>query len=406
MEGNHLRIAVIHFGFMYSGGGERTAIYEAIMLQKMGHTVSCFAPAIRPDLCFPDLIGQIHLEGVIPRVKIKMPFRDFASLAATSVLAPLFASKFKNFDVVLSHGQPATWISYLISRIALRPRVTYLHQPARFLYPRRIDFRVGWKTKADFALLKGIVETLKPMARRFDHASVTTSNVVMTNSSWIGDQVRRIYDVEPVVCSPGVDTETFVPVKRKTDFDLQGFTVRKPFILSTNRHYPQKGLSDLIRIFALVRRNVDSRLIITGDFTSYTRVLKRLCSDLGLNDVVFFTGRVHENELIRLYQNADAYAFTSPEEDFGLGPIEAMACGTPVVVWDYAGPSETVMDGFNGFKARAYDLQDFSERLQRLLSNEALNRKIGANAVKFVREHYTWEKHVGALEKTLRRIVG
>lgn len=371
----------------------------------MGHTVSCFAPAIRPDLCFPDLISKIPLEGVIPRVKIKIPFRDFASLAATSVLAPLSASKFRNYDIILSHGQPATWISYLISRITLKPRVTYLHQPARFLYPRPIDLRVGWKTKTDFALLKGIVETLKPVVRLLDHASVTTSNLVMTNSLWIRDQLRKIYNVEPLVCPPGVDVEKFVPAQRKTNLDLKGFTLKKPFILSTNRHYPQKGLSDLLRIFALVRKEVDSKLVITGDSTSYTRVLKRLCSELGLSDTVFFTGRVQENELIQLYQNADAYAFTSPEEDFGLGPVEAMACGTPVVVWDHAGPSETVIDGFNGFKAKAYNFKDFSERLQRLLSDEALNRRISANAARFVAERYTWEKHVGVLEKTLRRIV-
>lgn len=375
------------------------------MLQRMGHNVTCFAPAIRTDLCFPDLIGQIDLQGVIPRVKIKIPFRDLASMTATSILAPLYAEKFKEFDVILSHGQPATWISYLISHLALKPRATYLHQPARFLYPRPIDLRVGWRTKIDFALLQGIVETLRPLARRLDHASVASSDVVMTNSSWIGEQVRKIYDVEPIVCPPGVDTEKFVPTENKTSIEVKGHAVTKPFILSTNRHYPQKGLADLIRIFELVRKSFDIGLVVTGDFTSYTPFLKKLSLELGVSDAVFFTGYVPENDLVRLYQNAHVYAFTSPEEDFGLGPLEAMACGTPAVVWDYAGPSETVIDGINGYKAEPYNLQDFSDKILSLLSDQSLNDKVGRNAARFVRARYTWTKHVATLERTLSRLV-
>src|SRR3989337_222537 len=131
-----LKIAIVHFGFMYSGGGERTAIYEAILLRRMGHEVTCFAPAVRTDLCFPDLISRIDLRGIIPPVRMRLPLRDFTSLSASSILAPIFAKKFEGFDVILCHGQPATWISYLISRVISKPRITYLHQPTRFLYPR------------------------------------------------------------------------------------------------------------------------------------------------------------------------------------------------------------------------------------------------------------------------------
>jgi glycosyltransferase involved in cell wall biosynthesis len=389
---------------MYSGGGERTAIYESMMLQRMGHNVTCFAPAIRTDLCFPDFIGRIDLQGVIPRVRMKIPFRDLASMLASSVLAPLFAEKFKDFDVILSHGQPATWIGYLISRVAVKPRATYLHQPARFLYPRPIDLRVGWRTKADLALLQGIVETLSPLARRLDHASVASSDVVMTNSYWIGEQIRKIYGVEVIVCPPGVDTDKFVPADNKTSIEVKGHAVAKPFILSTNRHYPQKGLADLIRIFALVRKSTDVRLVVTGDFTSYTPFLKRLSLDLGVNDRVFFTGYVPDDDLARLYQNADVYAFTSPEEDFGLGPLEAMACGTPAVVWDYAGPSETVVDGINGYKVKPYNLRDFSDKILGLLFDQSLNYELGKNGARFVRERFTWTKHVATVERTLSRL--
>lgn len=392
-----MRIAIIHFGFMYSGGGERTAIYESILLRRMGHEVTCFAPAIRPDLCFPDLITQIDLNGVLPRVKFWIPFRDFASLAGSSFFAPLFAKKFEKFDVILSHGQPATWIGYLIAKLTSKPRVTYLHQPTRFLYPRAIDLRVGWKTKTDFALLQRIVTTVMPLAKALDHTSIVSSDKVLVNSHWIKGLVRDIYGVDPVVCPPGFDAERFVPSGWKTEIVVKGRKVRKPFILSTNRHYPQKGLADLIKIYSLVRKDVEAELVVTGSFTNYTRFLQDLCAELGVEDLVLFTGQVTEDDLVKLYQNADVYAFTSPEEDFGLGPIEAMASGTPAVVWDHAGPSETVLDGVTGLKAKPNDLNDFASKLKLILQDNTLRKKLSTKAAKYAKLNYSWSNHIDGL---------
>ena len=396
-----LKIAIVHFGFMYSGGGERTAIYEAILLRRMGHKVTCFAPAVRTDLCFPDLISRIDLRGIIPPVRMRLPLRDFTSLSASSILAPIFAKKFEGFDVILCHGQPATWISYLISRVISKPRITYLHQPTRFLYPRAIDLRVGWKTKRDFALLQAIVNATAPLVRAIDHISIVSSDRVLVNSNWIGRKVKEVYNVQPVVCPPGFDEEKFVPRLPKTDMVIKGRKVKKSFILSTNRHYPQKGLSDLVRIYSLVRKHSDAKLIVTGAFTTHTKDLRDLCIQLGLESDVFFTGQVSEDDLVRLYQNADVYAFTSPEEDFGLGPIEAMASGTPAVVWDYAGPAETVLHGVTGFKARPYDNADFASKLLLILTNNALKNKMSSAAAQHAGRNYSWFKHVKTLELIL-----
>lgn len=400
--GKHsLRIAIVHFGFMYSGGGERTAIYESILLRRMGHQVTCFAPAIRTDLCFPELISQIDLRGILPKTRIRLPFRDFASLVGSSILAPLFARKFRKFDVILSHGQPATWISYLISRLVSKPHVTYLHQATRFLHPRQIDLQVGWRTKPDFALLQNIVTMAKPLMQAIDHVSIVSSDRVLVNSQWIANSVRRIYEIEPVVCSPGVDTDIFIPLQRKGDIVVNGHLVRKPFILSTNRHYPQKGLGDLIKIYSEVRKSVNCNLVVTGAYTNYTPFLREMCSDFGVETDVLFTGQVTENDLARLYQNADVYAFTSPEEDFGLGPIEAMAAGTPVVVWDNAGPSETVIDGVIGLKAKPGDLHDFAAKLTLVLTHTILRRRLSASAARHVKRKYSWTNHVERLVEVL-----
>ena len=387
----------MHFGFMYSGGGERTAIYESILLRRRGHEVTVFAPVIRKDACFPELIDQIELQSILPRTKVKVPFRDFVSLTASSFFTPLIARKFKGFDVILSHGQPASWIGYLVSRAFSIPHVTYLHQATRFLHPREIDLRVGWRTKPDFYILERIVDVMRPLVQTIDHTSIVSSDHVLVNSRWIATQIREYYSVDPIVCSPGVDIDRFKPRGKKHDLEIAGQTIHKPFILSTNRHYPQKGLSDLIRIYSKVRSWVDCKLVVTGGFTKHTQSLRDLSSHLGVSDDVVFTGHVTEGQLVELNQNADVYAFTSPEEDFGLGPIEAMASGTPPVVWDHAGPSETVVDRVTGLKAKPADLNDFASKLTSILKNSSFANRLGTQGARYVRRRYSWENHVDGL---------
>jgi len=388
-------------GFMYSGGGERTAIYESLLLKEKGYDVTCFAPATRFDVCYPDLLRKIDVKTFLPRVRMPLPLRDFLSMAASSALPLSFAHKFLDFDCIICHGQPAIWIGYSVSRLASKKYLCYLHQPARFLYPRLIDLEVGWKTKRDFALLNGFVNLGRPLVSAFDHVSVTASECVLVNSRWIERWVKEIYGVKPKLCPPGVDVHRFMPVAKKSSVRVGDRIVNRPFILSTNRHFPQKGMDYLIMMMPTILAEVDTTLVITGDFTSYTSTLVRLASSLKVRDKIVFTNRIDEEELVNLYQNADVYAYTSPCEDFGLGPIEAMACGTPPVVWDYAGPSENVKNGLNGFKAKPYDLHDFSSKVILLLKDATLNREMGLEGVKFANENYSWERHIRSLQELL-----
>jgi len=399
-----MKLALFHFGYMYSGGGERTSIAEAMYLSKRGVDVSTFSPAVRPDICHPDLMSQVRVRGFLPKVKAPIPLRDFMSLSMSSLLTPLFARLFADYDLILSHGQPATWIAYLVSRSLEKRYVCYLHQPARFLYPRQIDLQTGWRTKRDFALLNDIVRISKPVVSAFDHVSVTSAKRVLVNSKWISDWVRKIYNVNSTVCHPGVDVEKFVPVENRSDVRIDALLVKRPYILSTNRHYPQKGVEYLLGMMPQILVDCDVRLVLTGGFTRYTRIMAAVARKLGIERSVVFTDQVDEATLVKLYQNADVYAYMSPCEDFGLGPVEAMSCGTPPVVWDYAGPRETVDDGVTGFRAKAYDIEDFAERVLRLLGDEQLNRKMGKRGARHARATYSWDRHLAILIEVLEQV--
>jgi len=93
------------------------------------------------------------------------------------------------------------------------------------------------------------------------------------------------------------------------------------------------------------------------------------------------------------------FAFPTPNEDFGLVPAEAMACGTPVVIWgDGAGPTEQVIDGVSGYYAKPYNLKDFANKIDLAIESKIkkknrrkiilASKKFSYNAIKkdFIKE--------------------
>jgi glycosyltransferase involved in cell wall biosynthesis len=157
----------------------------------------------------------------------------------------------------------------------------------------------------------------------------------------------------------------------------------------------------LIQLMPKVLSELDVTFVLTGDYTKYTKSLMHLATDLGVRDHIVFTNHLKEGELVGLYQNADVYLYTSPHEDFGLGPIEAMACGTPPVVWDYAGPAENVRHGVTGMKAQPYSVDDMAEKVLLLLTDKKLRSKIAGKGRDFVVNNFSWERHVDTLDSVL-----
>jgi len=258
-----------------------------------------------------------------------------------------------------------------------------------------VDKQFGWGVDSSIKFLEA-VHRGNVVLKEADICTVRSSDIVLTNSEWIKKKIKQYYKVEAQVLHPGVDTKRFVPKNRVEEHK---------YVLSTNRHYPQKRLDYLIRCIKLIsKRAPDIRCIVTGAYTKYSRDLIKLAEHLKVTDNIVFTGNLPSEDLIRVYQNAYIYTFTSPEEDFGLGPLEAAACGVPSVVWDYAGPKETVVDGKTGFRVKPYCLKEMAGRHIELLENEALRDSMGQNALRFVENRYTWRRHVAALEDYLEEL--
>ena len=139
--------------------------------------------------------------------------------------------------------------------------------------------------------------------------------------------------------------------------------------------------------------------------SDHTPELMELAAELGLEANVLFPGVISEEELQRLYAEAAVYVYPAPQEDFGMGVIEAMACGIPVVAWDQAGPTVTVAAGETGRLAAPEDIEDYAAGILAYLGDRALNSATGRRA--HLRAGlFAWDRHVDTLAAAVRAVAG
>ena len=184
------------------------------------------------------------------------------------------------------------------------------------------------------------------------------------------------------VIPPGVDLTLFKPVDAglaRRDLGLPD----KRTILYVGRIEPLKGLDILLRSVALLQGAADTHLLIVGgnaEEDAELERLKTLALSLNISDIVTFAGSVDQEELPAFYSAADVFALPSWYESFGLVALEAMSCGTPVVVSRVGGLKTFVEHGKTGYLVPWRCPEAFARSLETLLENPLLRRAMGIAA--------------------------
>lgn len=162
---------------------------------------------------------------------------------------------------------------------------------------------------------------------------------------------------------------------------------REKWVLMVGRLIKTKHQDLLIKMFARVIRP-DWKLMIVGyDHLKQKHMegLKKLTSELGVEEQVIFTGK--SDEIEQLYLSSSIFAFTSSSEGFPNVIGEAMSAALPVVAFDcIAGPSEMIRDGENGFLAPLFDQPGFEAKLERLMGDKELRNEMGTRAKESIKE--------------------
>lgn len=398
-----LKIAVFHLAFFYSGGGEKLVLEEIIGLRKRGHEVDCYSPVVEKWLCFPGLISGLRVKTIFPRLPRIIKHQETIEIIISCLLFPFIAWKFRGYDVVFAANQPSPWFAWLVKKFTGTPYVIYLSQPTRILYPRQIDVKEGFWMKNQLRIFPTLVKLTRPFIVWIDSFSIKGADQRLGDGEYMTSVLQRTYKEKFIVCPAGTHISNIIARDRFSGLvKANGFEIKKPYILLTNRHFPHKRFEYAIRSMPLVlKKHPNTKLIITGNSTKYTKELKQMVDKFSIKNSVIFTGFISEKDLSKLYTNACLYVYTSPEEDFGMGVIESMGAGVPVIAWNKAGPSTTIVNGRTGLLVKPYSQRQFTNKIIYLLKEKEKNNRMGRNAYKHAKNNYTYKKHNQLLEKTL-----
>lgn len=271
--------------------------------------------------------------------------------------------------------------------------IALLHAPDFTLPPVRRGTRT-LLTVHDLSFVRapeGATPALRAYLNRVVPRSVARADHVLADSESTRQDLIDLYRTPPEKVSvlySGVE-ERFTPIKDEARLR----TVRTryslgegPFILSVGTVQPRKNYARLIEAFR--RLNLpDLRLVIAGGKGWLDDPLYAQVEALGLQERVRFIGFVADEDLPALYSAASVFAYPSLYEGFGLPPLEAMACGVPVVASNAASLPEVV--GEAGLLVDPYDVDALAEALARALCDEALRHALIAKGHEQARR-FSW----------------
>ncbi len=244
--------------------------------------------------------------------------------------------------------------------------ISYIHTPMRYVWDNREDyFRFGsgrlWKRAA--------LAIVAPYLRRFDRRTALSVDWFLANSETVHARISSIYGAGATVVYPPVDTDFFTP---SSDLRPAG-----DYYLVVSSLEPYKRIDLAVDAFSGGPR----RLLVAGKGT--------LGKDLHTRarPPVEFLGEVSDERLRDLYRNCRALVFPG-REDFGMVPVEAQACGRPVVCFGEGGATETVVDGCTGVHFRPQTAGSLLAAVEKLEAMEWDSRAIRQQSLSFSRHRF------------------
>ena len=278
-------------------------------------------------------LGLVLGPATEPPAEIRVPANREAWLPLRLVRhAGAVAVAARDADLVDSHFALYALLPLLVGTFAPRCHIVHFHGPWAAESEHSLGQR-GARIRAK--------HLLEQLVYRRAAALITLSHAfadVLTTS--YGIPRERIH-----VIPPGVELDLFVPADRAAARRSLGLPEDAWIAAAVRRLDPRMGLDVLVEAWAEVRARFPERkllLVIGGDGHEGPRLQSRV-EQLGLAEVVRFTGRLSDSELVAVNQAADVFGVPSTAlEGFGLVVLEALACGTPVIVTNVGGLPETV----------------------------------------------------------------
>lgn len=399
-----MKIAIFH---NLPSGGAKRALFEWTCRLADEHKIDVFSLQTA-DHAFCDIrpfTSRHEVYEFSPRSLFKSPFgrlnqfQRWRDLGDLERLNRRIAGQINlgGYDVLFANTCMYTFIPTLLQFVEI-PSVYYLHEPFGNGFIRSFDRpyikKGGWREALD---------GFDPLIRLYRHRlafiqkrSVRRTRRLLSNSHFTGVRMQSKFGVETEFSPYGVDLKGFQPVNGSH---------REGFVFSVGEMSPRKGFDFVVESLGKIPADRRPVLKIASNMVQEDELayVKALADRSGVAlDVLVGLG---VEELRSLYSRAQLCVYAPVMEPFGLVPLEAMACGTPVIGVREGGVQESVLHEQTGLLVER-DANRFGAAIQYLLSKPDLIATYGRNGREHVLKNWTWDRSVAFLKSHLSEVAG
>ncbi len=300
--------------------------------------------------------------------KIAAPFSLPARLKAFDRLCLRIAEEINSTsDLALVHNSMF---------VAAPPVLKYLRIPSVYFcyeFPRHI-FEPELIRRTGNGLFKLLLSPLRRLERKMDRESVMNADHIVTFSSWMRNRITDIYGLDSSIVRPGVDTDFF---------HIEENSVKKHMVLSIGALWPFKGHKMAIDVVSRIppERRPALTVIADREYPGYGTDIERSAAWKGVD--LNLQIKISNEELRQFYSICKAVLCCQHKEPYGLVPLEAMACGLPVIAVREGGFIDNIDSGKNGMLVNR-DPLEMASVLEEVLLNDALREKLILGGREFV----------------------
>ncbi len=340
------KVALVHDFLVAYGGAER--VLEAI--------AEIFPDAPIYTLLYDKERMREHFKGRDIRVSWLSKLPNFLKKRYRFFLPffPVAVESFdlRDFDLVISSS--GAWSKGIITRLNTK-HIAYLHSPMRYAWDYHEQYLEELHARGKRKIL---IRMLMSYLRVWDRQAAERPDVLLVNSKFTEDRVKKYYRRKSTVVYPGA-LGLFESLSQEDIRYVRENQKMRTHFLVVSRLTRSKKIDTIISAF----NKLELPLIIVGDGPE-----KKALEQVAEKNIIF-RGFVEDSELVKLYDGARAVLFPS-EEDFGMVAAEALSFGAPVIAYAYGGVREIIQQGKTGELFYASTPEIIAEGVLRFLQNE------------------------------------
>jgi len=327
-----MKIAIVHDWLVTNAGAEKVlkAVIEIYPAADIFSLVDFLDTEDRQDV----LSGKTTNRSFIQKMPFsKKLFRNYLPLFPKAIESLDLSS----YDLIIS----SSWaVAKGIKKTDKQLHICYCHTPIRYAWDLQEEYTANLKGLKKF-LVKRSLEYIK----KWDIKTSISVDFYIANSNFVANRIKKTYNRDSIVIYPPVDTSSFKFCSKKEEF-----------YLSASRLVPYKKTKLIVEAF---NKMPNKKLVVIGEGEEYKEIKKIAQANVSV------LGYQEKSVMIDYMQKAKAFVYAAVE-DFGIVPIEAMSCGTPVIALNEGGTKETVIDGKNGIHFENQTTEDIIKAVEKI----------------------------------------